>query len=76
MSKQDLVETARALVAGHAGCLSATAFARAIQQPALEIWGGQERTVLAAQDVLRHRAKCNQAARRGEYDSNVERSAS
>jgi fructose-bisphosphate aldolase class I len=51
-------------------------FARAIQQPALEIWGGQDRNVLAAQNALRHRAKCNQAARRSEYDSNVESSAS
>ena len=47
----------------------AFSFARAIQQPALEIWQGEEVNVLAAQQALYHRAKCNQAARRGEYDA-------
>jgi fructose-bisphosphate aldolase class I len=42
-------------------------FARAIQQPALEIWRGQGANVKAAQEALLHRAKCNCAARRGEY---------
>ena len=42
-------------------------FARAIQQPALEIWQGEEANVLAAQQALYHRARCNRAARRGEY---------
>ena len=41
----------------------AFSFARAIQQPALEIWKGQEANVLAAQQALYHRARCNQAAR-------------
>jgi fructose-bisphosphate aldolase, class I len=45
----------------------AFSFARAIQQPALEIWQGDESHVLAAQQALLHRARCNQAARRGEY---------
>ena len=49
-------------------------FARAIQQPALEIWRGEETNVLAAQRALSHRAKCNQAARRGEYSAALERS--
>jgi len=31
-------------------------FARAIQQPALEIWRGEESHVLAAQEALYHRA--------------------
>ena len=44
-------------------------FARAIQQPALEIWKGEEANVLAAQQALYHRAECNRAARRGEYNS-------
>jgi fructose-bisphosphate aldolase class I len=48
-------------------------FARAIQQPALEIWKGQEVNVLAAQQALLHRARCNQAARRGEYNIEMER---
>ena len=45
----------------------AFSFARAIQQPALEIWRGQEANVKAAQQALLHRAQCNRAARRGEY---------
>jgi fructose-bisphosphate aldolase class I len=51
----------------------AFSFARAIQQPALEIWKGEEAHVLAAQKALYHRAWCNQAARRGEYDAAMER---
>jgi fructose-bisphosphate aldolase class I len=46
----------------------AFSFARAIQQPALEIWQGKEINVPEAQKALYHRAKCNQAARRGEYN--------
>ena len=45
----------------------AFSFARAIQQPALEIWHGEAAQVPAAQRALRHRAACNRAARRGEY---------
>ena len=47
-------------------------FARAIQQPALEIWHGKETFVQAAQQALFHRAKCNLAARRGEYNDALE----
>jgi len=47
----------------------AFSFARAIQQPALEIWQGKETNVLEAQQALYHRAKCNRDARRGEYNS-------
>jgi len=47
----------------------AFSFARAIQQPALEIWQGEETHVLAAQQALYYRAKCNRAARRGEYNA-------
>jgi fructose-bisphosphate aldolase class I len=50
----------------------AFSFARAIQQPALEIWQGKEAQVLAAQQALFHRAKCNRAARRGEYNAAME----
>lgn len=50
----------------------AFSFARAIQQPALEIWRGQEANVSAAQNALSHRARCNTAARRGEYTSDME----
>jgi fructose-bisphosphate aldolase class I len=52
----------------------AFSFARAIQQPALEIWKGQDSNVLAAQQALYHRAHCNQAARGGTYSSAMEKS--
>jgi len=51
----------------------AFSFARAIQQPAMDIWLGKENNVSAAQQALYHRARCNQAARRGEYNAAMER---
>ena len=51
----------------------AFSFARAIQQPALEIWRGEEAHVVAAQQALYHRARCNRAARRGEYTAAMEK---
>ena len=51
----------------------AFSFARAIQQPALEIWQGEEAHVSAAQRALYHRARCNSAARRGEYNAAMEK---
>jgi fructose-bisphosphate aldolase class I len=48
-------------------------FSRAIQQPALEIWQGKDANVKAAQQALLHRAKCNRAARRGEYTAAMEK---
>ena len=50
----------------------AFSFARAIQQPALEIWAGEQANVVAAQDALRHRAECNVSARHGEYNAAME----
>ena len=50
----------------------AFSFARAIQQPALEIWSGEQANVAAAQKALLHRAECNRAARRGEYSAAME----
>ena len=47
-------------------------FARAIQQPALEIWRGEVANVVAAQHALLHRAGCNHAALRGEYRGSME----
>jgi fructose-bisphosphate aldolase class I len=44
-------------------------FSRALQQRALTIWSGNDADVTAAQQALLHRAKCNRAARRGEYDA-------
>ena len=42
-------------------------FGRAIQQPALRIWSGEETHRGAAQEALLHRAQCNRAALQGEY---------
>ena len=42
-------------------------FARAIQQPALDIWKGLEANVNEAQKLLYRRAKCDAAARAGNY---------
>jgi fructose-bisphosphate aldolase class I len=51
----------------------AFSFARAIQQPALEIWQGEEAHVQTAQQALYQRARFNRAARRGEYNAAMER---
>ena len=51
----------------------AFSFSRVIQQPALEIWQGEEANVFAAQQALFHRPRCNRAARRGEYNAAMER---
>jgi fructose-bisphosphate aldolase class I len=51
----------------------AFSFARAIQQPALEIWAGQEANVKLAQKALLHRARCDRAARGGTYDAAMEK---
>ncbi len=51
----------------------AFSYARAIQQPALEIWNGQEANVSKAHQALLHRAQCNKAARRGEYNAAMEK---
>lgn len=48
-------------------------FSRAIQQPALDIWRGDEANGRAAQEALLHRARCNRAARRGEYSAAMEK---
>ena len=47
-------------------------FARAIQQPALDIWRGNEAQVGAAQAALSRRAGFDRLARRGEYHETVE----
>ncbi len=48
-------------------------FARAIQQPAMQIWDGKDENISAAQQALYHRAKCDSAARRGEYNAAMEK---
>jgi fructose-bisphosphate aldolase class I len=48
-------------------------YGRALQQPALEIWQGLDDNVMEAQKALYHRAKCNYAARQGEYSAEMEK---
>ena len=50
-------------------------FARAIQQPAMDIWHGEDSKIAAAQKALLHRAKCARAARQGEYSPAMENAA-
>ena len=47
-------------------------FGRALQAPALRIWGGKPDQVEAAREVLLHRARCNGAARFGKYTPAME----
>jgi len=48
-------------------------YSRAVQQPALEAWAGQDANVPTAQKALYHRAKLNSAAHRGEYTPAMEK---
>ncbi len=48
-------------------------YSRAIQQPALDTWKGEEINVASAQKALYHRAQCNSMARRGEYRQEMEK---
>jgi fructose-bisphosphate aldolase class I len=50
----------------------AFSFARAIQQPALELWRGVAANLPGAQQALRHRAASNRLARRGRYEPNTD----
>jgi fructose-bisphosphate aldolase, class I len=47
-------------------------FSRAIQQPALELWRGEVSQKSTAQKAILHRAKCNWAARHGQYCAAME----
>ncbi len=44
-------------------------YGRAIQEPALGIWRGEEANVSRAQEALYHRARCDRAARLGQYNA-------
>ena len=50
----------------------AFSFARAIQQPALDLWRGEPANVPAAQAALLRRARLNGLARRGQYAATME----
>jgi fructose-bisphosphate aldolase, class I len=45
-------------------------FGRALQAPALKAWHGDD--VRAGQQALQHRARCNRAARHGQYSNEME----
>lgn len=47
-------------------------YGRALQEPVLEAWKGNPSNVPSAQERLRHRAKCNSAARQGKYSKEME----
>ncbi len=63
----------------HSGALAALpwpvtfSFARALQQPALQLWAAAPEQRGAAQQALLHRARCNSAALRGAYDPGLEK---
>ena len=50
-------------------------YARAIQQPALDHWAGNDANIPAAQQLLLRRAKLNGAASRGQYSPELEKQA-
>jgi fructose-bisphosphate aldolase class I len=50
-------------------------YARAIQQPALEHWSGDDTKISQAQQILWQRARCNSAASLGQYGADLEKTA-
>jgi fructose-bisphosphate aldolase class I len=49
-------------------------YARAVQQPAMDLWAGKPENVAAAQQALYHRASLNSAALKGKYTEEMEKS--
>ena len=47
-------------------------FGRALQQPAMQAWQGQDANVVAAQRALIHRTTCNGVALHGSYEPSME----
>lgn len=47
-------------------------YSRALQEPALKFWKGEAENIEYAQKILYHRAKCNSAARTGQYQPSME----
>ena len=50
-------------------------YGRALQAPALKAWAGKPENVAAGQKAYYHRAKCNGAARYGQYSAAMEKAA-
>ncbi|HEY3328454.1 MAG TPA: class I fructose-bisphosphate aldolase [Capsulimonadaceae bacterium] len=57
---------------GHHPWALSFSFARAIHQPAMDVWKGDDANTGIAQQALHHRARCASAARRGEYNDALE----
>ena len=47
-------------------------YGRALQEEALEVWGGMDENIVAGQRAFYHRAKCDSAAALGRYTSAME----
>lgn len=47
-------------------------YARALQEPVLDVWRGDDSNIDRAQKVFAHRAKCNSEARHGRYTKQME----
>lgn len=60
------------LTEGRAPWVLSFSYARALQQPPMEIWAGREDRVAEAQKAFQRRARLNAAARAGEYDPGME----
>jgi fructose-bisphosphate aldolase class I len=50
-------------------------YGRALQEHALKAWGGNNANGAKAQKIFLHRAKCNGAARYGQYTTDMEKAA-
>jgi fructose-bisphosphate aldolase, class I len=50
-------------------------FGRALQEPAMEAWNGQNEHAAKAQEIFYHRCLLNHSAVQGEYSSDMEREA-
>jgi fructose-bisphosphate aldolase class I len=50
-------------------------YGRALQDPAMEAWGGRASSIQDGQQALHHRARCNSAACLGTYDESIEKDA-
>jgi hypothetical protein len=75
MNAQELIDTARVLLAGDKGLLGMdeSNSTRNRRFARLGIHRTEKAHVLVAQQALYHRARCNRAARRGEYNAAMER---
>ena len=60
---------------GHSPWELSFSFGRALQEPALKTWAGLAANAGAAQAALLHRARCNSAARFGQYSVEMETKA-